>query len=360
MSETRQGLKEILDALPRVAAISPNAQQQTMWPNATRVDPAVWNARQRPELRFDLVVVGDRPEPAGRPEGWLPRVLGSCRAALVSLSETDRSSIDPRALDTRVLAQARPALGANPGVSSRLTLFRGDLDFPLVRIDDYPTGVRPILDDIEPIHCVLRTFEQHQVPYWLGIVPGIMNEKMFDFLGGLRFMTPAQHGYDHAYSRMSARLLRRNDPFNQRATVRGFNEFRWHRYRTILKKLGTGKHLLEERLNREVMAYIPPCNVCDRATAKALQAVGFKLCLSDKPVPRAILPVLASDFYGRSTQARLGPETEVICLHVTWEADLWRAGNESALSAMLEHIVAGTVHKRDAIAQLAQHIASMA
>jgi hypothetical protein len=223
----------------------------------------------------------------------------------------------------------------------------------LIRIDDYPTGVRPIAIDLEPLHAVLRQFERRQVPYWLGIVPGVLSEPMLEFLSGLRCLVPVQHGFDHGYPRSSARLLRSGDPRNQRGTVGAINEFRFQRQSTIARKLRVGQELLERRLGRAVRTYIPPCNLCDRSTAKALVELGFELCLCDKPVPAGFLPVLGSDFYGRSPQAVLDARIEVLCLHVTWERDIQAEGDAHALTALIEGVIAQTARKRHAIARLA-------
>jgi hypothetical protein len=174
--------------------------------------------------------------------------------------------------------------GALLGAGEKHLLLRGALRFPLIRIDDYPSGVRPIPADLGPIHDVLMQFEARSVPYTLGIVPGILNEQMLDFLASLRCMLPAQHGFDHRYAKYSARLIARGDPWNQRGTVGAFNEFRFATYGTVVSKLRAGKELLEQRLRKPVSTYIPPCNVCDRTTSKALERLGFELCLCDKPV----------------------------------------------------------------------------
>jgi hypothetical protein len=259
-----------------------------------------------------------------------------------------RPGFETRLGSERILARVKVDGDTRIGV-----LLRGELSTPLIRIDDYPTGVRPIAGDLAPLHEVLAQFESRELPYWLGIVPGILDPSMLDFLASLRFMVPVQHGYDHGYPRLSARLLRKGDPHNQRGTVGSVNEFRFQMYRTIRRKLSAGRELLERHLGRPVRAYIPPCNRCDRGTAKALASLGFELCLSDRPVPEGYLPVLGSDFYGRSPEAVIDPAMEVLCLHATWERDVREQGDLQSLPLFIERGLAIAEHKRAAIERLA-------
>jgi hypothetical protein len=354
-----------LEALPRVALLGGGAQDVQLWPTAQHLAAHSFARRPRPELRFDLIVV-PAPFIAQLPSdvsGWLARLYASTRAALIAWPVSRSAELGAALPEARVLARARAglALAANPELDSELLLVRGDLRSPLIRIDDYPTGVRPLPSDLTPVHRVLTAFEERSLPYCLGIVPGILNDAMFEFLSQLRCMTPAQHGYDHAYPRMSARLLRKRDPWNERASVGAFNEFRFQLYGSIERKLRTGKQLLEARLGKPVTTYIPPCNLCDRSTAKALAALGFQLCLSDRPVPGEHLPVLSSDFYGRSSEVgALRPEQEVLCLHTNWEWDLARAGKLDALPRFLDEVLRLTATKERALLRLARYLSESA
>jgi hypothetical protein len=330
---------ELATALPRVAAVAHTG-------SATALNPSVFNSRARPELRLDLLAVGRTAAFHGDARGWFARALQSCRALLVE--------VEP-ALRAELLASFD---GAVLGAGEKRLLLRGALRFPLIRIDDYPSGVRPIPADLTPIHDVLMQFETRSVPYTLGIVPGILNDRMLDFLGSLRCMLPAQHGFDHRYAKYSARLIARGDPWNQRGTVGAFNEFRFATYGTVVSKLRAGKELLERRLRKPVSTYIPPCNVCDRTTSKALQRLGFELCLCDKPVASRRVPVLGSDFYGRSADAKLDARMETLCLHTNWEWDVARAGNAQALSTWIERVVELTNAKQRAIELLAERVRS--
>jgi hypothetical protein len=355
-------LLSALEALPRVALLGGDARDAQLWPTARCLAAHSFARGPRPELRFDLIVVpGVEPLTGG--SGWMASVCSSTRAVLMVWPRSRSAELGPELPETRVLARAPGALGlaADSELDTELLLLRGDLRFPLIRIDDYPTGVRPLPSDLTPVHQVLSAFEERSLPYCLGIVPGILNDGMLEFLSGLRHMTPAQHGYDHAYPRMSARLLRKRDPWNERATVGAFNEFRFQLYRSIERKLRAGKQLLEARLGKPVTTYIPPCNLCDRSTAKALAALGFQLCLSDRPVPGEHLPVLSSDFYGRSSEAAaLRPELEVLCLHTNWEWDLQRAGKLDALPRFLDEVLRLTAAKERALSRLAHYLTESA
>ncbi len=337
------------ESLPRAALLAPATDARALWTEAPVLAADSFDHGMRPELRFD-VVLGSEARDAIPVDlaTWLSRVLASCRVAVLCMTGTQQDALQ-HAPEFGPIRERTLAQSTSPG----LVLLRGDLTFPLIRIDDYPTGVRPIPGDMGPLHEVLMLFEARSIPYWLGIVPGILTEAMFDFLSGLSHMIPVQHGYDHSYPKMSARLIARGDPLNQRGTVGTFNEFRWDFYPAILDKLGRGKDVLEQRLRRKVRAYIPPCNMCDRATAKALRNLGFELCLSDKPVPGDHLPVLRSDFYGRSSDAQLTKGAEVMCLHATWEVDVQRGTGQSALPAFLDALVLQTQRKQQAIDALA-------
>src|SRR5439155_9142386 len=54
-----------------------------------------------------------------------------------------------------------------------VALFRGDLAGPVLRVDDYPTGIRPILEDLTPLHELLRGIEARGLEYYLSIVAGL-------------------------------------------------------------------------------------------------------------------------------------------------------------------------------------------
>jgi hypothetical protein len=318
----------------RVALLSPSDEERATFPKATVIGRRDWNLdTPRPDLRFDMIIAGQARHEAPDPVRRMSNALESCRVLLLA-DGISRRSDEPE-----------------------VALIRGALTHPLIRIDDYPSGVRPILPDMAPLDEILQQFEERGIPYHLGIVPAILNDDMIRTLQNLHWMIPAQHGVDHCYPRYSALLIRVRDPYNERGTIGGFNEFSWQRVETIERKLEQGKTLLEAKLGRSVEEYIPPCNRCNRATARALRALGFRLCLSEKRVPGGFLPGLRSDFYGRSAELENRPIPEVIGLHLTWEWDLRRNGNTLALPKLLDRIVAETKAKEAAIDALARECA---
>lgn len=344
-------------ALPRVLLLSPAPQLRDVFQNAQVLGAKDWDlSKPKPELRVDLIVASDVVSKAADPALASNHVLGSCRALLCLETHAEvftRAEFGPRLLATRSFrAPAPPAPGAaEPSVA----LVAGDLGQPLLRIDDYPTGVRPIVADLGPLHAVLDQFEERGLEYYLGIVPGITDTAMFQHLRSLKHMIPAQHGYNHQYPKYSELLRRRGDLDNSKGTVGGFNEFAWQFSGTVQRALSLGKQRLESELSRKVEVYIPPCNRCNRTTAKVLAKLGFKLCLSEKPAPGAHLPTLGSGFYGRSPQisADAAPLPEVLSFHATWEADLWRNQEQGALRTALDTIVAHTRARADAVRAVA-------
>lgn len=212
---------------------------------------------------------------------------------------------------------------------------------PVIRVDDYPTGVRPLLADQDSVHQVLQAIEERGLDYHLGIVPARLTEAMAAHLATLRHMIPVVHGYDHGL-RFTQLLVAADDPLNQRRTVREFDEFEGRDFESIKTCLAEARRLVEERLHRSVTGYIPPCNRAGRATGRALAATGYTHYFSERRIPGCPLPGLASDFYGRSDRYRPRPRRpRVVTLHATWEADLLREGDKRSLARLLDHLAAG-------------------
>jgi hypothetical protein len=329
-----------LAAFRRVALLSPSDDERAMFPTAIVITGRDWDLdAPRPDLRFDLIIAGRTGQYSRDSARRLANVLASCRVLLLA-----------HGFSHQISERSENGSGNARG---GLALIRGALTHPLIRIDDYPSGIRPILLDLKPLHEILKQFEARRIPYHLGIVPAILNDHMISTLRRLTCMIPAQHGFDHCYPRYSALLERKRDPYNERGTVGGFNEFSWQSTTAIERKLRDGKALLERELGRAVDEYIPPCNRCNRRTARLLKSLGFKLCLSEKPVPGHFVPGLRSDFYGRSAELTGGTIPEVLGLHVTWEWDLQRKGDMTSLPSLLDRIVAETEAKDAAIAALA-------
>lgn len=294
----------------------------------------------------------------GAPPGWMPAALGSCRALLVVETPMGDASAVPADAAPRVIARASWDTAPDSYGNTRhaATLLRGDGTDPLLRVDDYPTGVRPIADDLEPLHAVLRTIDGAGLAFHLGIVPALLTDPMAEFLRGLQHLVPVMHGFDHRYFHWAPILLGRGDPTNQQGGVKAFNEFEGQPRELVLRKLATGRRLLEQRTGRAVTDYIPPCNVADRATGRALPEAGFLRVLSERRVPGCALPVVTSDFYGRADEYDPGKAPHVASLHATWEADL-AATNPDALPRFLADLVRRRDEARGRVMRLGEALA---
>jgi hypothetical protein len=220
-----------------------------------------------------------------------------------------------------------------------LALFRGDLADPVLRIDDYPTGVRPILQDMGPLHAILETIDAVGLEYHLGIVPALLDVHMGRFLSRLQHMVPAAHGYDHRYPECARSLEAANDPYNERDTVGAFDEFRGRSYEDILTRLSESRTILQDHLGIPVTTYIPPCNRAGRKTGRALVEAGYTHYLSERRIAGCTLPWIRSDFYGRSAEFTPAQEPSVSALHLPWEWDLTRLGHADSLAGMLTHLL---------------------
>jgi hypothetical protein len=359
-----------LSEIPNVGVLSPVRDgERTIFPRAKSLPRWRWDLNKPGRRRFDLLVAANVFMYSPDPARWLRHVLASCkyfllldlvrrkrgadgefgpdgdcmRFAIADARPRVEHHFDLNRLGDRLLGHHTFEGGANVYDRSPLhvvALFRGDLADPVLRIDDYPTGVRPILSDLSPLHDILHKVDARGLKYYLGIVPALVTEEMFRFLRGLRHMIPAVHGYDHAYHKYAPRLLAKGDPFNERGSVKVFNEFRDQPYPVILTKLRDGRHLLEDRLGKPVQAYIPPCNIGDRRTARALVEAGYLVYLSEKHLPGCPLLWIRSDFYGRSTGYDDTRQPDIVALHVTWEHDLIRNGSAHELDRLLDHLTA--------------------
>ncbi|HXK20266.1 MAG TPA: DUF2334 domain-containing protein, partial [Polyangiaceae bacterium] len=253
-------------------------------------------------------------------------------------------------------APSERLLGVVPTADGVLQLYRGDLTDPLLRIDDYPTGVRPILEDLSSLHEVLERVDESGLDFHLGIVPAIVEARMEEFLRSLQHLVVSQHGFEHGYAKFSKQLLDAGDPFNQRGTVGGFDEFADASFDEIVAKLSEGRRLLEARTGRTPLSYIPPTNRANRRTGRALEACGFEYVLSENPVGACALPCIGSDFYDRSSKFVSGSAPAVASLHATWEADLWRDGDRESLPRFLASLVAQREQARALVAATTERV----
>jgi len=284
----------------------------------------------------DIVVLGGvTPQPSG---AWLKRLLS--RVGYAVLVEPHGAALGtlPDPVIERILFQV-PDVSCSGGQSSRVNLLRGDLAEPRLRVDDYPTGVRPIASDLGPLHDVIRSIDAAGAPFHLGIVPALLNSEMQQFLRSLTHLVPVVHGYDHAYPEKSALLIERRDPGNARSTVGAFNEFAGQSTTEIVRKLRIARSILEDTLGTAVTGYIPPCNRADRTTGQALVELGYSHYFSERRIPGCPLPHFASSFYGKSSELRPGHLSGTVCLHATWEVDVQKLEDRTSLPRFLRQLL---------------------
>jgi hypothetical protein len=175
-------------------------------------------------------------------------------------------------------------------------------------------------------------------------------------LRSLQHLVVSMHGFEHGYAKFSKILLDAQDPFNQRGTVGGFDEFAQQDFDEILTTLREGRRLLEARTGQTPLSYIPPTNKANRRTGRALKQLGFEYVLSEQPVPGFDLQHVASDFYDRSSKFVPGTKPAVSSLHATWEADLWRDGDQQSLPRFLASLVESRAQARSLVSQAVERI----
>jgi hypothetical protein len=341
-------LQRVAAQLPdkwRVGHLFPSRREQRALARFEAIPVRGWDLRWRSAPRYDALVAGRVFGSTSSGQTWFQSALGSCHLLVVLDSATVAPGSD------RLLAEL-------PAPDGSLQLYRGDFTDPLLRVDDYPTGVRPILDDLTSIHDVLSRIDESGLPFHLGIVPAILEPHMAEFLRGLQHLVVCMHGCEHGYAKHSKILIDAGDPFNQRGTVVGFDEFAGRSYEEIERLLRQGRQSLEASVGRSALCYIPPNNEANRLTGRALLAAGFEYLLSERRVPGCELPCIASDFYDRSSAFRPEMRPNVASLHATWEADMQRAGDAESLPRFLAALIAQRARAREGVARVAERIAA--
>jgi len=207
----------------------------------------------------------------------------------------------------------------------------------IIRIDDYPTGIRPILDNhIEEFNPIFRLFEDRKLTYFLGVVPSLCDEKDWEFLNTLKYMIPSCHGYNHLYQKYS-HVLRTTDPYNKMGIGGDDNEFSGLSEQETDCLISTALRLMRRNLRRKVYSFIPPFNRINHHVEPSLKKNDVTLVLGECPEMGTILTVRSSPFYIKSSEMEgldLG-KASCITLHVTWEWDLIR-NNCSRLRELVE------------------------
>jgi hypothetical protein len=344
-----QALSRIAALLPEawsLGLIAPSRGERRALPRFEAIAGVGGGLALRPAERFDALFAVRLAGYTSQTERAFRTALRSCR--LLGVLEAAKA---PGERDQRLLAECTVGGGF-------LRLYRGDASDPLLRIDDYPTGVRPILADLSSLHEVLQHVDDSGLDFHLGIVPALVEARMETFLRSLQHLIVSMHGFEHGYAKFSKVLLDAGDPFNQRGTVGGFDEFAEQSTEQISAKLREGRRLLEARTGQTPLSYIPPTNKANRRTGHALEACGFEYVLSEKPVAGCALPCIGSDFYDRSSKFAPGSAPAVASLHATWEADLWRDGDRQSLPRFLASLVAQRESSRSLVAETSERIAS--
>jgi len=341
-AEDRRLLARVPSLFParwQIALLHPAREDVQVEKRFDAITPRRWDLRFRSAQRYDVLVAGRIPgfAPASAP---FRAALGSCQLLLtLDATSSTATSVEP-------LAQLTVEGGT-------LRAYRGELTDPLLRVDDYPTGVRPILEDLSLLHEVLSQIDAAGLLFHLGVVPALLDDRMTAYLRGLSQLVVSMHGFEHGYAKHSEILIRAGDPFNQRGTVSGFDEFSGRDYAEILPKIQEGRQLLEARLGQVPLSYIPPCNEGNRSTGRALLATGFEYVLSEKPIPGCELPLIRSDFYDRSSAFSPEMRPNVASLHATWEADMLRAGDTQSLPCFLSALVKQRAEARGQVEHVA-------
>lgn len=188
----------------------------------------------------------------------------------------------------------------------------------IIRIDDYPAGIRPIQPgQLDTFDLMLNEFERYGIQIHLGIVPITYLREAHKLKQSN--IVACCHGYDHDYALKSAQL--KNDPFNK-STFGEFDEFAQISRHKIKDRLITGKVILEREFG-PVDTYIPVCNQINEELAVMLEEVGYRRILCENVV-KSPIPILKSDLYGKLEDYDFGKH-EVITLHMAWEWDTIQA-----------------------------------
>jgi len=185
------------------------------------------------------------------------------------------------------------------------------------RIDDYPTGVRPVVKDrFKKFSTVLDEFESRNTSYILGVVPALVDEDDIEYLLSLKFASIALHGYDHNFYCFDE-LKDNREEFKDSFTSE------------IYDSLSHGLSILKDF---NIDTYIPPFNRYSQNLVDAVVRLGIKRITTgvnpDNNIDHRGLEVLTPKdiFYGRSTDIidymrYFNPNIDHVALHLTWEVD---------------------------------------
>lgn len=182
------------------------------------------------------------------------------------------------------------------------------MDSNTVRLDDYPTGVRPIIHNhIQEFDRILSRFEHYEVPYLLAVVPTLVTEDDLEYLKTLKWAEIALHGYNHNFF-----------------TWNGTNnhEFLDMDQEQIDMKLAHGLSILSDFT---ITCFVAPFNNYTQPLLSSLLHFGLTQVTVGPETERYLdfsgFEVFKPKFYGRLREWRSSIGFEDIALHLTWEHD---------------------------------------
>jgi hypothetical protein len=205
-----------------------------------------------------------------------------------------------------------------------------------IRIDDFPTGIRPIPNRKNVYYPLLERIDSFGEKFILGIVPAICSEQDWNFLKTLKNMVPAMHGITHKYFDFSPLLIASGDLNNHSTVMKPFNELKGIPSRYLAAVLAAVRKRMEFQMDSKVEIYIPPCNKVTTLQSFSIKKAGFKFIYSECRNPFLALPLVRSDFYGRSTD--FTKVTSLTTLHITWEFEIFREFGPASIDFLMAQI----------------------
>lgn len=208
----------------------------------------------------------------------------------------------------------------------------------IIRIDDFPTGIRPIKEDRRSQQEIIKLIDETGIPYILAIVPTICVEEDFVFLRKLKNLIPAMHGINHGYANFSTMCEFNNDPKNEITMLKPFNELSGIRHKYIVSCLVAHREKLAKQIGKKVVIYIPPTNRVNIFQIFKIYKAGFHQILFDRKLYRFLIrfPLMNSAFYGISSN--YNNQEGIITLHLTWEQDIYEKFGDSSLRNLLTNV----------------------
>jgi glycosyltransferase involved in cell wall biosynthesis/predicted deacetylase len=153
----------------------------------------------------------------------------------------------------------------------------------LVRIDNFPHGDLLVhhqlagsshYDHREYIYRFLKPFEDNQIPYVLGVSPGLIDsDSDIFFLRSLRYCEVAMHGYSHGWHEFSHNWT------HVGTSLKNGGEFANLSSESIRNKINRGLEILAEF---KISKFIAPFNVYTQALLDVLNELDFDTIMSGR------------------------------------------------------------------------------